>query len=348
MAGRIVNSPRTNKGVSPERVRRVRILRFNSPMARTSVSGSAPDRLILLAIILSFFVQPIAVLAQRGPTVTVTIDASHVVHRFRPAHTLGGAIDGHDKGTNDQQLTPVNIQAMLSAGLASLTYRLRTELAGDVWHWNPQGSWSDEANKSGYWTSGSQAPAPISVSYGYTLPRRGNTIDQANDVGYSRIDDNDYQSFWKSNPYLDQRFTGEPNSSHPQWIVVEFEKPLLINAVRLVWGEPFATSFEVQYGDFDDVSDLALSPPGTWTIFPQGVVRNSQGRETVLPLAKKPIRARWLRVLMTESSNLTGAALGDVRDHLGFAMREIGAGTLDSGKNFHDVMRHAPDRRKQT
>src|SRR5437762_2968677 len=215
MAGRIVNSPRTNKGVSPERVRRVRILRFNSPMARTSVSGSAPDRLILLAIILSFFVQPIAVLAQRRPTVTVTIDASHVVHRFRPAHTLGGAIDGHDKGTNDQQLTPVNIQAMLSAGLASLTYRLRTELAGDVWHWNPQGSWSDARNHEGYWTSDSKPGEAISLSYGYKLPRRGNTIDQANDVGYSRLDDGDSQTFWKTNPYLERHFTSEHNSLHP-------------------------------------------------------------------------------------------------------------------------------------
>src|SRR5947199_4407343 len=143
---------------------------------------------------------------------------------------------------------------MLSAGFKPLTYRLRTELAGEAWHWNPNGSWSDPTHRQGYWTSTSELGDPIHVCYGYRLPRRGNTIDQANDDDYSRLDDGDTASFWKSNPYLDRELTGESNSIHPQWIVIEFAQPEEINALRILWGRPFAETYRIQYANFDDVS----------------------------------------------------------------------------------------------
>src|SRR5437870_9082383 len=186
------------------------VSRSSHPKRRRAALAAALQ-ICCLVICLAF--HPV-VFAQRRAIATITIDTSHPVNRFTPSHALGAAIDGHGKGENDLQLTGPNINAMLSAGFKSLTYRLRTELGGDVWHWNPNGSWSDTQKREGYWVSDRKPGAPISLSYGYHLPRRGNTIDQAANNDYSRIDDGDSQSFWKSNPYLDRAFTVDDNSLH--------------------------------------------------------------------------------------------------------------------------------------
>jgi len=313
----------------------------------------------------ALILQPVVVFAQRADQrssqASVIINVTgRAANRFVPTHALGAGIDGHDKGVADLQLTAKNIQAMLSAGLKPLAYRLRTELANDVWHWNPQGVWSDASRRQGYWISEPESGTPISVSYGYRLPRRGNTIDQANNEGYSRLDDGDTASFWKSNPYLDRQLTGESNSFHPQWIVIEFARSMPVNAVHLFWGAPYATRYRIQYGNFDDVSNIEFNPRGMWRDFPHGVIpagtkprlatpaTENSGGEVLIRLSRKPIMARWLRILMTESSGTSTGPSSDIRDRLGFAMREIYAGTFDAQGEFHDQIRHGTDRRQQT
>src|SRR5438067_6807606 len=303
--------------------RRVRSPRVSNPDLSGLPNGRASDTLRLkrltkvLTISLVLFTQPITGLAQRRVTATITIDTSRATNRIVPSRALGAGIDGHAKGVNDLQLTPANIREMLSAGFKSLTYRLRTELAGDVWHWNPRGTWSEAQSKQGYWISEAKPGAPISLSYGYRLPRRGNTIDQANNAGYSRIDDGDTETFWKSNPYLDRRFTGEDNKLHPQWIVIDFEKPIPINLVRILWGQPFAEIFRIQYGNFDDVSDIALNALGTWKDFPTstftgGVSNIPKFTGHLLQVAGTPIKARWIRIVMTQSSGVPAQPTDDV------------------------------------
>ena len=296
---------------------------------------------------------PDPVLAQRRPNVTVTVDTSRSVNRFTPTHALGAGIDGHEKGINDLQLKPDNIRAMLSAGLKPLTYRLRTELGMEVWHWNPNGAWSDQNKRQGYWISDCDLTPPISLSYGYSLPRRGNTIDQAANNGYSRLDDGDEQSFWKSNPYLDAHFTGEDNKVHPQWIVIEFPHPVPINAVRILWGEPFAKHFRIQYASFSDRSVIALSPPGTWTDFPKPEFERSPGKrdlspDRILRLSQSPITVGLIRITLTESSETNAPAGPDIRDRLGFSVRELYAGTIDENGAFHDRIRHGLNLGSQT
>src|SRR5947207_13528969 len=174
----------------------------------------------LVILLVSALMLPRTVATQSRKQVTIVKISSHPLSRFDPLYAFGAGIDGHEKGELDQMLSRQNVSQMLSAGFKPLSYRLRTELAGEAWHWNPHGSWS-EGNR-GYWKSSDRPGASeLSLSYGYRLPRRGNTFDQANDDDYSRLDDGDSRTFWKSNPYLDRQFTAEPNATLPQWILID-------------------------------------------------------------------------------------------------------------------------------
>ncbi len=274
---------------------------------------------------------------------TVSLDAP--VNTFTPA-ALGAGIDGHRLGDEERMLSPSNVKQMLTAGLQPVSYRLRTELAVDAWHWNPRGTWSDPKHHQGYWISDAHSPEPIRLCYGYHLPRRGDTTDEANNDGYSRLDDGDPGTFWKSNPYLDEHFTGEKNALHPQWVLIDLGAPHPVNALRIHWGIPFATRFAVQYANGPDAYFWA-GPVGSWHTFPEGKAVRGEGGEALLRLSDKPVSARYIRIWMTESSGKAPAGSADIRDGLGYAIREIDAGVQDAGK-FRDRMFHSRDKNRQT
>ena len=282
-------------------------------------------------------------------TVHVT---SKPANTFVAAQALGAGVDGLGHGSIAKVYTPTNLRAMRSAGLGALTYRLRTELGIEAWHWNPQGQWSEPGKAQGYWASEANAGAPISVCYGYRLPRRGSTIDQANNDGYSRLDDGDARTFWKSNPYLDRHFTGEDNARHPQWVLIDLGRVQAVNAVQISWGTPYATEYQIQYWDGDSGGEDArsiddtYSESGSWRVFPQGTQTDGHGGLARLRLAAVPRSVRFVRVWMTRSGGAPVGA-GDIRDRLGYAIREIGLGTQDR-RGFHDLVRHTPDGRHQT
>ncbi len=267
----------------------------------------------------------------------------HPENTFIPSKNIGGAIDGHFKGDIDKMLTPQNISEMKLAGLKPVSYRLRTELAGEVWHWNPEGKWSDSVKRQGYWISDSVSTKPIQLSYGYRLPRRGNTHDQANDDGYSRISDGDTTTFWKSNPYLDSVYTHESNDLHPQWVIVDLGKKYRINAIQIDWGNPYALNYKVDYAKGNDPQYFDPFEPGIWHSFSQNKIDNSKQRNNIKKISENPLYARFIRISFTESSYTSNQKSNDIRDKLGFSIKEIEVGMLDNKGIFEDYVRHSPN-----
>jgi hypothetical protein len=285
---------------------------------------------------------------QKPLIVSAIISADHPVNQCVPTQALGAGVDGHEKGECARMFTDKNIAEMLSAGFGPLTYRLRTELAGEVWHWNSRGTWSDPVHQCGYWTSDDSLGEPIKVSYGYRLPRRGNTIDQANDDGYSRIADGDGESFWKSNPYLDSHFTSEPEDNHPQWVVIDLGTRKPVNAIRIHWGAPYAKQFKVEYWPGDDPMHLHPDDDDDWQPFGHGNINDAHGGEEVIRLTERPRSVRFVRIMMSHGSQTSAQPSNDIRDRLGFAIREIELGNIDKHNHFRDHIRHARDRHRQT
>jgi hypothetical protein len=281
----------------------------------------------------------------------VTIDVSAPVNTFVPAEAIGAALDGMGKGDVASSLTPANIAKMRAAGLGHVSYRIRPELGVEVWHWSEAGTWSDPAHQQGYWTGDDTAAPAGNVTWGYSLPRRGDTIDNANNTGYSRLDDDDATTFWKSNPYLDQHFTGLPES-RPQWIVLSFAPLTRFDAVRIQWAAPFARHFLVQYWDGDDdyaEGKQTADAPGAWRTFPHGdQTIAGDPDDKVLRVTDKPVASHFIRILLLQSSQAAPPGSTDIRDRLGYAVREVGAGVIGPDGAFRDAVRHGKSRLRQT
>ncbi len=272
---------------------------------------------------------------------------------FDPDRALGTSIDILPAKEIDAVYSPELLKESLSAGWGPITYRQNTELTMDAWHWNSSGAWSDAAHKSGYFT-GSAAPGEfLRYSYGYAIEHRGTTRGDSSQGRFSRLTDGDLESYWKSNPYLAARFTGEDDALHPQWVVVDFDAPQPIDAIRIRWSNPYATKYLVQYwvsagpATFEPGAasprDTMTDPlGGVWTTFPRGEIVSGHGQDSVLRLADSPVRTRFLRIWMTQSSGTCDShGSGDPRNCAGYAIDEIFAGNYTQSGEFVDLIMHA-------
>jgi len=273
----------------------------------------------------------------------VNIDPESSTNHFRPSEALGAGVDRISVEAIDHDLIQPNLDRALASGWQPVTYRQNTELAIEAWHWNPQGTWS-ESGERGYFTGSAISGEPIRYSFGYPLPRRGFTRNDGAEAGYSRLTDGDESTFWKSNPYLTERFTGESDALHPQWVVMDLSQTQLVDGIRIAWTEPYATKFVVQHWVGAGVEDPMHEPTrGLWAAFPMGTVDHGQGGSAVLRLSENPIPVRFVRILMSGSSNTCAARSTDPRDCVGYAIRELYFGTLSTDGLFHDILRHVPD-----
>ncbi len=261
---------------------------------------------------------------------------------FDPDQAMGSSMDILSAKEFETVYSAPILKESLSAGWGPITYRQNTELTIDAWHWNPNGKWSDAENKSGYFVGSAEPGEPLRQSFGYRLPHRGSTRSDAGQNEYSRIVDGDVDSYWKSNPYLSAKYTGEPDSAHPQWVVIDFSTPQDISAIEIHWANPYATQYVVEYwvGKEDAISKPSS---GEWISFPLGGVGSGEADVQVQRLADHPISTRFVRVWMTQSSKTCDThGKQDPRNCVGYAISEIYAGNFNSRGEFVDLIKHAP------
>jgi hypothetical protein len=280
-------------------------------------------------------------LCARSQQVTVDITPGHFTNSFSPLRSLGAGIDRDPLNSVQILYGKTDVQQMLIAGWGPISYRLNTELSIQAWHWNPQGAWSDPKGQ-GYFVGDANSSGDIQRSFGYNLPHRGTTSNYGTSGGYSKLDDGNTATYWKSDPYLSQTYTGESDSLHPQWIVIDLGKKLPVNAIKIAWANPYATKFRVQYWTGDD----AIGNPagGKWKNFPNGSFQNQDGGVETIKLSKNEVKVEFVRVLMSVSSwtcDTHGSA--DKRNCMGYAIGEVYLGTLDANGKFTDLMNHKPD-----
>jgi F5/8 type C domain len=277
--------------------------------------------------------------AARAQTVRVDTAPSRAI-AFDPDKALGTSIDILPAVNFDEVYTPENLEESLSAGWGPISYRQNTELTYEAWHWNPNGTWSDPAHDDGYFT-GSATPGaePLRESFGYSLPHRGTTRGDGSVNEFSRLTDGDESTYWKSNPYLAKRFTGEDDALLPQWIVIDFGTAQPIDAIRIAWANPYATQYNVEYWTGEDA--MMKQAAGYWTVFPTGGVQKGKGGTVTLRLAETPIVTRYVRIRMAQSSNTCDThGASDPRNCAGYAVNEVYAGNFTASGKFLDIIKH--------
>ena len=271
--------------------------------------------------------------------VRVDVTPGHAINSFDPDSALGSSMDVLSHDGIDKVYTPHIIQESLSAGWGPISYRNNSELRMAAWHWTENGTWSDPVHKSGYFTGSTELKEPVRYILSYALPHRGFSTSGDRPIMGPNL------SYWKSNPYLTSKFTGENDSLHPQWVIVDLKSEKPVNAIRIAWESPYAATYQVEYWVGKRALDFDAGPQGEWKTFPSGVFKNAQGGTVSLKLADTPVSTQYVRVLMTESSNTCDEhGSDDIRNCVGYAIADIRVGSVDSSGAFVEIQKNISER----
>ena len=121
-------------------------------------------------------------------------------------------------------------------------------------------------------------------------------------------------------------------------MVIDLKAEYPVSGIRIAWENPYATTYKVEYWVGTNALDFDDGPKGEWKTFPTGDVKNGKGGGDPMKLADGPVSTRYVRVLMTASSNTCDEhGSDDVRNCVGYAIREIHLGTMDSSGAFVEV-----------
>ena len=313
-------------------------------LRKTRLRGCAVRGLLAVLGVVAFGIGRNAAAQANTPApaigmVHVDITPDHAINSFDPDSSLGSTLDVLSRIDINHVFTPHILQESLSAGWGPISYRNNSELRMAAWHWNPNGTWSDAAHRSGYFTGSTELKEPIPYILSYALPHRGFATSGDRPLPGPNL------SYWKSNPYLTSKFTGESDALHPQWVVVDLQSEKPVSALRIVWASPYATRYRVEYWVGTRALDFDRGPDGEWKVFPSGILKNARGGTVTLKLSDNPVSTRYLRILMTESSDTCDEdGSNDVRNCVGYAIQQIEAGIIAAGGAFQQVTKSASER----
>ena len=228
------------------------------------------------------FLYPAGLSAQTQPA-TITLNASITLSSFYPVSLFGNNAAYWIGSTSNTAVQP-KVQA---AG--NFFIRFPGGSSSDDFHWNGTGSY----NAQNYW-----APSGTTYSSGFADNEtyRGTTSSYGSP---SHITDGNTSTAWLSN--VDTDF---PNH---QWVILDLGGGTNFNAVSIVWGSPYATSFQVQYWPSTGwPPPLSDNSSNNWITTSSGTVAGTSGTQVVN--FTTVTGEEYVQILMTASSAGAGGA----------------------------------------
>jgi hypothetical protein len=148
---------------------------------------------------------------------TVRIDTTVALNTIPPRDAVGAGINCIPVQAIDRDLTKQALVPVLQSGMAARDLSPEHGACGGGVALKPGGH-LERRRGEGCFIGSSMSTGFVRHSYGYGFPHRGVTRnDGTGKTGYSRLTDRHETTYWKSNPYLTSRYTGEDDALHPQW-----------------------------------------------------------------------------------------------------------------------------------